>query len=616
MTVGTVSPSDDLTGSTSDGLESFSSILTRTTFETLDHVDVTHPPTPHAVEQMLLASVNAAIRSRNADKGLAATEKIIPLKQLAHWQIAQVLLRLHHVIRIAPNVKDTDREYDVLAIYQTEGPGQGTYTASEDDIRTVARRYNTQLSLKDFDEVLAILREDSPRTHQCAHPDLIAVNNGVFVYRDEPIDITVNGTTFHCEPKSLIPFDPALVFLAKCHINYVPNPPNPVILNPDDQTQWDVCSWIHDFYHIDGDDEFNEKYTGMADLIWEIIGAMIRPHVSWGKTAWFYSEQGSNGKGTLCALMRNLCGPRAHTSIPLSDFGKDFALEPLVRATAIIVDENDVGTFIDKAANLKAIVTHDVIQIDRKYRMPIAYQFFGFMVQCLNEFPRVKDKSESFYRRQLFVPFEKSFTHRERTYIKDDYLQRTEVLEYVLWYVLHRAGASTPGQYYQLSEPPATRAMLHEYKETNDPVRAFWSEFRDQFVWDLLPFTFTYDLYKSWFSDVSPSGSPVGYRQFISDLVAILRTDDQWDCPDKNRKIKTSTRMDESEPLIARYDLKQWMNPHYSGSDRQRKCHPDKQISYRGVVRRHTRLNDGSLSESALPAEAALVTDSALTDEE
>lgn len=205
--------------------------------------------------------------------------------------------------------------------------------------------------------------------------------------------------------------------------------------------------------------------------------------------------------------MRNLVGDGSHTSIPLSDFGKDFALEPLVRANAIIVDENDVGTFIDKAANLKSIVTNDVIQINRKYRMPIAYQFFGLMVQCLNEFPLVKDKSESFYRRQLFVPFSKSYTGMERKYIKGDYLQRQDVLEYVLWRVLHVAGSSTPGSYYELSEPDATQVVLGEYKETNDPVRSFWEEFKTEFVWALLPFPFLYDLYKSWFAKVSPSGA-------------------------------------------------------------------------------------------------------------
>ena len=93
-------------------------------------------------------------------------------------------------------------------------------------------------------------------------------------------------------------------------------------------------------------------------------------------------------------------------------------LEPLTRATAIIVDENDVGTYIDKAANLKAIITNDAISINRKFKQVISYRFYGFMVQCLNEMPRIKDKSDSFWRRQLFIPFTKCFTGAERKYIK------------------------------------------------------------------------------------------------------------------------------------------------------------------------------------------------------
>ena len=89
------------------------------------------------------------------------------------------------------------------------------------------------------------------------------------------------------------------------------------------------------------------------------------------KPAWLYSEEGNNGKGTLCELMRALCGETAVAAIPINDFSKNFALEPLTRATAIIVDENDVGLFIDKAANLKAVITNDVIPIDRKFKTPI-----------------------------------------------------------------------------------------------------------------------------------------------------------------------------------------------------------------------------------------------------
>lgn len=319
--------------------------------------------------------------------------------------------------------------------------------------------------------------------------------------------------------------------------------------------------------------------------------------MSWGKTAWFYSEAGSNGKGTLCALMRNLIGSGAHTSIPLSDFGKDFALEPLLRALAIIVDENDVGTFIDKAANLKSIVTNDVIQINRKYRAPIAFQFRGFMVQCLNEFPLMKDKSESNYRRQLFVPFTKSFTGAERKYIKNDYLQRKEVLEFALWYVINRAGAEAPGCYYELSAPPATQVVLAEYKETNDPVRAFWMEFRDKFAWDLLPFPFLYDLYKAWFAQVSPSGSAVSRQRFVGDLVAIVRTDGEWSCPDKAKKHPGNLLSNVPEHLIAEYDLSRWYGPGFTSPiriiDRDSACKPILSPQYRGI-RRATSSDKGA----------------------
>lgn len=559
-----------------DDIAPQNAIVTFATTTYLRYIDPDDAPAPQLIEKHLLAIVNGVSKQENA-KTKIATEKLPTARTLTYWQVAQILLRLHHVVRIAPSAKDTDREYDLLAMYQATGPSRGTYTTSEDDIRTTARKYNIQLNLKEFAEVLAVLREDSPRRHQCTERDLVAVNNGVVYYGRQDRDITISGKTFSVKSKQLIPFDPAMIFLSKCYVDYHDAPDLPVITHPVDGTTWDVLSWMDEL----SDDE------GVPELLWEIIGAIIRPHVSWGKTAWFYSEQGNNGKGTLCSLMRDLCGPRSHTSIPLSDFGKEFALEPLVRASAIIVDENDVGTFIDKAANLKAIVTGDVIQINRKYRMPIAYQFHGFMVQCLNEFPRMKDKSESNYRRQLFVPFNKSFTGMERKYIKDDYLKRREVLEYVLWYVLNRAGTSDPGNYYELAEPPATKAVLAEYKEANDPVRAFWEEFRERLVWDLVPFTFAYDLYKAWFAEVSPSGSPVSNKQFISDLVAIVRPDPIWHCPDKNKKIRPGQMMTKPEPVIAEYDLKRWVNPHYSGSDAMKKSQPALAASYRGL-QRHT----------------------------
>ena len=58
---------------------------------------------------------------------------------------------------------------------------------------------------------------------------------------------------------------------------------------------------------------------GVPELLWEIIGAAIRPNVRWDKSAWFYAQDGNNGKGTLCALIRNICGDGNHTALKLDD---------------------------------------------------------------------------------------------------------------------------------------------------------------------------------------------------------------------------------------------------------------------------------------------------------
>ena len=52
---------------------------------------------------------------------------------------------------------------------------------------------------------------------------------------------------------------------------------------------WDVESWMDDLF----DD------PELVELMWKILGAIIRPNVPWDKSAWFYSESGNNGKGTL-----------------------------------------------------------------------------------------------------------------------------------------------------------------------------------------------------------------------------------------------------------------------------------------------------------------------------
>lgn len=516
----------------------------------LDALDMSNVPPPRQIEAELLEKVNRSITTDNLSRD--KRDQLSTLKTLTHSQVADIMLKLHKICRVAPSDKNTDPDLDLLALYMTEGIDAGIYVTSDDTFRAVARQYNYSLTTGEFKEILASLKDAAPRRYRCTDRDLVPVNNGIFDYRT----------------KELKPFDPDIVMLSKSHVDYVPGAVNPVIHNDEDGTDWDVESWMKE---LSDDPE-------IVELLWEITGAIIRPNVRWNKMALLYSEKGNNGKGTFCGMLRNVVGPTACASIPLADFGKDFLLEPLARASAVIVDENDVGIFLDKAANVKAVVTCDVISINRKFKTPIAYQFCGFMVQCVNDLPRFKDKSDSIYRRQLVIPFLKNFKGVERRYIKDDYLNRPEVLQYVLHRVLHM-------DYYVLSEPQAVLDALETFKENNDPIRSFWSEFSDQFVWDLLPFSFLYDLYKSWFSRSNPSGVPVSNKAFVNDIINIVDDDDTWYCADKSAKIRPAGRMDETELLIARYDLTDWTNPGYPGKDPALRSKPMLSASYRGLLR-------------------------------
>lgn len=517
-------------------------VLLDVTTAFVNQLSVTTLSDLQSIEKSLLEKIYEEFTAHNS--AVDKDEKWRKPEYLESWQISEIMRKVFSIRNICCCPQSTDEDYDLLGIYVDDivasiigdESNLGIYVTSDNVIKSVAKHFKRGLTEKEQCEVLSDIKMFAKRVMRCDDKDMIAVNNGIFNYKT----------------KQLEPFDESKVFLTKSHVDYNPTAINPVIHDKSDNTDWDVESWMAD---LSDDPE-------IVNLLWEIIGAIIRPNVRWNKSAWLYAETGNNGKGTLCELMRSICGTTSYAVIPLSDFSKDFVLEPLTRASAIIVDENDVGLFIDKAANLKSVITNDVIQINRKFKVPIAYQFYGFMVQCLNEMPKIKDKSDSFFRRQLFIPMTKCFTGIEKPYIKNEYLHRKDVLEYVLKRVLEM-------NYYKLSEPESCMKALSEYKEFNDPTRQFWAELKHEFKWDLLPFTFLYDLYKAWNELNNPSGKPLGKATFINDLLQVIRQDKDWRCDDKNKQIRIGkNKMNCPEPLIIKYDLKDWMNPTHKGRNK------------------------------------------------
>ena len=222
-------------------------VLRETTQTYLGSLDKDNPPSLHDIEQELLKQLEIAYLTECCMK---------PPKQ--HWKvpetltqpvIADIIMHLCDVRRISCAGSNADPKHDLLAIYQNEGPDEGIYIEATDMVYKLTKGLNYAADEKFGKDVIHTLRTEAPRLIRNADPDLIAVNNGIFHYKN----------------KKLMPFDPEIVFLAKSYVDYNPNTTSVKLINDDDGTEWEFDAWLHD---LTEDQE-------ITDLLWEVMSAMF-----------------------------------------------------------------------------------------------------------------------------------------------------------------------------------------------------------------------------------------------------------------------------------------------------------------------------------------------------
>ena len=437
------------------------------------------------------------------------------------------------------NLTSEQRHKLPIGIYQTAGDNKGVYeitnTPYEGAFAELVERYKPDATRKEKLEVFTLVKSRLKVVQTCVIPYYVPVNNGIW----------------DMESKTLYPFSTDLVFTSKIHTNLNLAATNPVISIPEDNSTWDVDTFFNEL----GSPEFQLS-------IKEVIQAACLPLAPRNKMVLFINPAGNNGKGTVCRLVRNLLGEDSVISIPIADFSKQFALADLPKAVAVIVDENNVSRFSQGLGNLKAVITGDTVSIEQKYEKTYDYSFHGLILQCVNDFPKVDDKSGSFRRRLHIIPFENCFTGKEKRYIKDRLIYREDVLEYILKILL------VDMQFREeFTETAATKKALELYTKTTNSVVAFLQEILPVCKWDLLPATdFLYEAYKEWYRKVTPSGKVIGRNDFIDSVKEFIATDEdfknEWEWTDSTRS-KGYIDFDKPEPLLDRYNLTAFMDNTY-----------------------------------------------------
>lgn len=124
--------------------------------------------------------------------------------------------------------------------------------------------------------------------------------------------------------------------------------------------------------------------------------------------------------------------------------------------------------------------------------------------------------------------------------------------------------------HYQHTYKVLTAFVPHKEENVieNNTVIEFLGEFLPRFKWEVLPTKFLYELYKAWMSKDNANEKPVKKSVFIKHSADFFSEQPGWSIRlARGDKITIGTRMDADEPLITEYNLTNYMNPNYKGSD-------------------------------------------------
>lgn len=531
--------------------------------------------TPDTVEMLLLNRINKRLLGENKEHGIRGALAHRPLKVLPPSVIATCILsrELRHTGLIGESEATAE-----LMTYEDMGPDEGLYVPAEQRIRRLAREYHYTISPKDLNAVVELVRDSVPLLVESKDGDVVALTNGLFDLRS----------------KQLRPFSPEVVLTSKASVAFNDDATTCPVMDDG----WSVDNWIRELANDDPEVE---------QLFWQIIAALFRPGHAFNKAVLLYSPTGSNGKGTFVELLRNLVGPERAETLSIADFGDDHLPETLRSAFCVLSDENEVGDFVRRAGVFKAWVTHDWIRLNVKYGSISHIKGRGLCVFCVNELPASKDKSESFYRRFVAIPFLKRYTGAdENKAIKNDYVKRREVLEYIA------NKAMMMPVFDAFVTPKVCESLLGEIRVENDPVLQFAEAFLPEFRWDLLPWQFVYAVYAAWMKKEVPSGRPVSRREFTKRMTAHVDATPScgWIIPrgadGKQKTIRTHDKILGNEPLAVEYDITNWFDMRPVGGSVCKIGLPHNMpVSTRGLLRATVVLTDDDTDEDEQLAVAA-----------
>jgi len=229
-------------------------------------------------------------------------------------------------------------------------------------------------------------------------------------------------------------------------------------------------------YCADLDKMLNRVFVGdreVINLFEEMIGYCLIKSNRYQK-AFIMVGSGSNGKSTILDLIEEFLGAANYSSLPLEQVTDRFNKAELEHKLANIGDDID-NVAIKDSGTLKKMISGESITVERKGERPFKFRPYAKHIYSANSIPRSFDKSEGFYRRWIFIPFNATFSPDDPDYdpMIFDKITTDQALSYLLNLALK--GARRLMKQGKFTQPASVANALEAYRTDNSTTLS-WIE--------------------------------------------------------------------------------------------------------------------------------------------
>ncbi|HBY3421055.1 TPA: DNA primase [Clostridioides difficile] len=338
-------------------------------------------------------------------------------------EFAKYIKNNNHVIKIN----------DQLHLYK-----DGIYVDGQARIEAEMINNISNLNMAKRSEVLSYLNLLISENTSMSEANLIAFKNGIYNIVDD----------------SFIEFSPEFIITNKINWNYNPGAYSKLV----DKTMNKLSC---------GDFEIRM-------LLEEVVGYCFYRRNELRK-AFILTGDKANGKSTYLDMIKTLLGDENTSALDLKELSDRFKTAELFGKLANIGD--DIGDeFIANPAIFKKLVSGDRVNVERKGQNPFDFNNYSKFLFSANNIPRIKDKTGAVLDRLIIIPFNASFSVKDKDfdpYIKYK-LREQEAIEYLI--NLGLEGLKRVLKNRKFTVPDKVKKEILEYEEVNNPILGFFKE--------------------------------------------------------------------------------------------------------------------------------------------